>query len=92
MAKEQNISRSALIISIADNSVALLSGTVIFPVVFSFGLSPTAGTELAFITLPLAFSLMLAGTIIGIVFFMDLFFAAFTSAISMLEVCVLPLI
>ena len=88
MAKEQNISRSALIISIADISVALLAGMVIFPVVFSFGLSPTAGTELAFITLPLAFSLMPAGTIIGIVFFIVLFFAAFTSAISMLEVCV----
>ena len=31
MAKEQNISRSALIISIADISVALLAGMVIFP-------------------------------------------------------------
>jgi NSS family neurotransmitter:Na+ symporter len=88
MAKEQDIPRSALIISIADLSVALLAGLVIFPVVFSFGISPTAGTELAFTTLPLAFSLLPAGRLIAVAFFIVLFFAAFTSSVSMLEVCV----
>jgi NSS family neurotransmitter:Na+ symporter len=88
MAREQDIPRSALLISITDLSVSLLAGLVIFPIVFSFGLSPSAGTGLAFTTLPLAFSLMPGGRIIGVVFFIVLFFAAFTSAISMLEVCV----
>jgi NSS family neurotransmitter:Na+ symporter len=88
MAKEQDIARSTLIISIADVSVALLAGLVIFPVVFSFGLSPTAGTELAFTTLPLAFSLLPAGQLIAVAFFIVLFFAAFTSAVAMLEVCI----
>jgi NSS family neurotransmitter:Na+ symporter len=88
MAKDQDISRSALIISIADLSVALLAGMVIFPVVFSFGISPTAGTELAFTTLPLAFSLLPAGRLVAVSFFIVLFFAAFTSSVSMLEVCV----
>ena len=88
MAKEQDIARSTLIISIADVFVALLAGLVIFPIVFSFGLSPTAGTELAFTTLPLAFSIMPAGYLVGIAFFLVLFFAAFTSAVAMLEVCV----
>ena len=88
MAREQDIPRSAVLISITDLSVSLLAGLVIFPIVFSFGLSPSAGTGLAFTTLPLAFSLMPGGRIIGVVFFIVLFFAAFTSAISMLEVCV----
>lgn len=87
MAKDQDIPRSALIISIADLVVALLAGLVIFPIVFSFGLSPAAGTELAFTTLPLAFSRMPAGQFFAVAFFMVLFFAAFTSAVSMMEVC-----
>lgn len=88
MEKDQNIPRSALVISMADLFVALLAGMVIFPIVFSFGMSPTAGTELAFTTLPLAFSVMPAGKLIGVAFFIVLFFAAFTSAIAMFEVSV----
>jgi NSS family neurotransmitter:Na+ symporter len=86
MAKEQDIPRACLVICLADLAVALLAGLVIFPVVFTFGLSPTAGTELAFTTLPLAFSLMPAGQVMAVAFFIILFFAAFTSAVSMLEV------
>jgi len=88
MDREQDIARSSLIISVADLAVALLAAMVIFPVVFSFGLSPTAGTELAFTTLPLAFSLMPYGNFVAVAFFIVLFFAAFTSAVSMLEVSV----
>lgn len=88
MDRKQDIARSSLIISVADLGVALLAALVIFPVVFSFGLSPSAGTELAFSTLPLAFSLMPYGNIIAVGFFIVLFFAAFTSAVSMLEVSV----
>jgi NSS family neurotransmitter:Na+ symporter len=88
MAKEQDIPTAALIITIADLFVALLAGAVIFPIVFTYGLSPTAGAELAFTTLPLAFSRMPAGQLFAIAFFAVLFFAALTSAVSMLEVCV----
>jgi NSS family neurotransmitter:Na+ symporter len=88
MDRQQDIARSSLIIAVADLGVALLAALVIFPVVFSFGLSPSAGTELAFTTLPLAFSLMPYGNIIAVGFFIVLFFAAFTSAVSMLEVSV----
>jgi NSS family neurotransmitter:Na+ symporter len=88
MAKEQDIPSAAFIISITDLCVALLAGLVIFPIVFSYGLSPTAGTELPFTTLPRAFSLLPAGQIVAFAFFVVLFFAAFTSAVSMLEVCV----
>ncbi|MDO8871601.1 MAG: sodium-dependent transporter [Methanoregula sp.] len=88
MAKEQDIPGAALIITIADLFVALLAGAVIFPIVFSYGLSPTIGAELAFTTLPIAFSLMPAGQLFAIAFFAVLFFAALTSAVAMLEVCV----
>ena len=88
LSKEEDIPRSAVIITVADTGIALLAGIVIFSVVFTFGLAPAAGTELAFTTLPLAFSLMPAGHLVAIAFFIMLFVAAFTSAISMLEVCV----
>jgi len=88
MAKEQDIPSAALIITIADLFVALLAGAVIFPIVFTYGLSPTAGAELAFTTLPIAFSRMPAGQLFTIAFFAVLFFAALTSSVSMLEVCV----
>lgn len=88
MAKDQDIPRASLVICVVDVAVALLAGLVIFPVVFSFDLSPTAGTELAFTTLPLAFSLLPAGRLFAVAFFVVLFFAAFTSAVSMLEVAV----
>ena len=84
----RNISlpRSALIITLADLSVALLAGTVIFPIVFSFGFAPTIGSELAFSTLPKAFAQMPGGQFFAVAFFFVLFFAAITSAVSMLEV------
>ncbi len=88
MAKEQDIKKAALIITVADVFVALLAGTVIFPIVFSYGLSPAVGAELAFTTLPIAFSRMPAGQLFAIAFFAVLFFAALTSSVSMLEVCV----
>jgi NSS family neurotransmitter:Na+ symporter len=88
LSKEEDVPKSAVIITVVDTGIALLAGIIIFSVVFTFGLAPTAGTELAFTTLPLAFSLMPAGHLVAIAFFVVLFVAAFTSSISMLEVCV----
>ncbi|HII98723.1 MAG TPA: sodium-dependent transporter [Methanoregula sp.] len=88
MAQDQDIRKSALVITLADTSVALLAGLVIFPVVFSFGLSPTAGAELAFTTLPVAFAGLPFGRILAIAFFALLFFAAITTTVACLEVCV----
>jgi NSS family neurotransmitter:Na+ symporter len=81
-----NIFRSSLIVTLADIGASFLSGLVIFPVVFTFGLTPAIGAELAFSTLPKAFEVMPLGRIFGLAFFILLFFAALTSAISMLEV------
>ncbi|NMB79450.1 MAG: sodium-dependent transporter [Methanomicrobiales archaeon] len=88
MAQEQDIRKSAIIIAIADTSVALLAGIVIFPVVFSCGLSPAAGAELAFTTLPVAFATMPFGRFFATAFFALLFFAAITTTVALLEVYV----
>ncbi|MDT8357989.1 MAG: sodium-dependent transporter [Methanomicrobiaceae archaeon] len=84
--QNENIPRSALVITLADLAVAILAGMVIFPIVFTFGLAPTAGAELAFTTLPLAFLQLPGGILLSLAFFIVLFFTAITSSISMLEV------
>ncbi len=81
-----SIHRSSVIVTLADISVALLAGLVIFPSVFMFGLEPAMGAELAFTTLPQAFHFIPFGQVPSVIFFLMLFFAALTSAISMLEV------
>lgn len=88
MAQEQDIRLSALVITVTDTSVALLAGLVIFPVVFSYGLSPSSGAELAFTTLPMAFAAIPSGHLLAIAFYAVLFSAAITTTVGCLEVCV----
>ncbi len=88
MAQEQDIRRSALVVAVTDTLVALLAGIVIFPIVFSYGLSPAAGADLAFTTLPIAFASLPFGRFFSIAFFALLFFAAITTTVAFLEVCV----
>lgn len=83
--KKVSIPSSSFIITVADLSVAILAGLVIFPIAFTMGLEPSLGAELAFVTLPIAFDGIPSGHILAISFFTLLFFAALTSAISMLE-------
>lgn len=71
-----------------DTLVSLLAGMMIFPAVFSFGLSINAGPTLIFITLPKIFADMPFGNIAAVVFFALLSLAAITSSISMLEVSI----
>jgi NSS family neurotransmitter:Na+ symporter len=85
LGRNTNIATSAAIIAFADLAVAITAGLVIFPIVFTYNLEPTAGSQLAFETLPAAFDVMSGGTLLGIAFFAVLFLAALTSAVSMLE-------
>lgn len=86
--KDTNIPFSGTMILILDTFVAILAGLVILPAVFSFGFEPGAGPGLLFITLPAIFSQMAFGKFFCIVFFLLVLFAALTSSISLLEVCV----
>lgn len=85
MPKQFSLTTSATTIAIADTCVALFAGLAIFPVVFQYGLNPSGGPGLIFVTLPVAFGQMPGGHILGFLFFVLLFFAAFSTAIGMLE-------
>jgi len=80
-----SIVKTSIWIALADTSVALLAGMAIYPLVFQYGLSPDGGPGLIFVTLPIAFGSMPMGALFGTVFFVMLVFAAFTSAIAMIE-------
>jgi len=80
-----SIPRVSLIVVLADTFVALMAGLIVFPLVFANGLDPAEGPGLVFVSLPLAFGHMPAGSFFASFFFVLLFFAAITSSISMLE-------
>jgi NSS family neurotransmitter:Na+ symporter len=83
--QDASIASTSFSVAIADTSIALLSGLVIFPIVFANGLDPAEGPGLIFQTLPLAFGQMAGGTFFGLLFFVCLGFAALTSAVSLME-------
>ena len=85
LGKDVNLISTARTVVILDVIVAILSGLAIFPLVFANGLQPGKGAGLIFVTLPIAFGNMTGGTILGVLFFIFLTFAALTSSISLLE-------
>ncbi|WJW76448.1 sodium-dependent transporter [Thiohalobacter sp. IOR34] len=80
-----SITRTAVVVAGMDTLVAILAGLAIFPLVFEYGLEPAGGPGLIFMTLPIAFGQMPGGALFGALFFLLLVFAAWTSAISLLE-------
>ena len=84
--KDTKMQITALQVTILDTLVAVMAGIMIFPAVFSFGIAPTAGPELVFITLPNIFQQLPMGAIWSLVFFLLLALAALTSTISLHEV------
>lgn len=85
MPKKASIGSTTLTIALMDTLVALVAGMAIFPIVFANGLEPGAGPGLVFISLPIAFGQMPGGMLFGTLFFILLTFAAWTSAISIIE-------
>ena len=86
MKKDTNLQKNSLIVSGLDTLVAILAGLAIFPAVFAFGYEPAAGPGLIFGILPAVFESMSFGGILGFAFFVLIFIAAATSAMSLLEV------
>lgn len=84
--KDTKLQTTALQVTVLDTLVAILAGVMIFPAVFSFGIAPTAGPELVFITLPNVFEQLPLGWLWSTVFFVLLALAALTSTISLHEV------
>lgn len=68
-----------------DTLVALLSGLIIFPACFAFGVNPGSGPGLVFITLPSIFNEMWLGQVWGTLFFVFMSFAALSTIIAVFE-------
>ena len=89
MPQKDSIGKTVLIVAFFDSAVAIISGLVIFSIVFATpGIEPSAGPGLMFISLPVAFGNMPGGLLIGAIFFILVSIAAWSSAISLLEPCV----
>ncbi len=98
--RDVNLAKTSAQIASADTSVAIIAGLAIFPITFA-ALAPEAlaavlageeqvqgGLGLLFVSLPVAFQTMPAGGIIGLLFFIMVFFAALTSSVALLEASV----
>ncbi len=85
---DNNLINTAINVTVADTVIAILAGIAIFPAVFAFGIEPSEGPGLIFVTLPNVFHQMPGGYIFSILFFILLSVAALTSSISILEVVV----
>ena len=82
---DASIGTNSVIIAGMDSLVAILAGLAIFPIVFANGMQPEQGPGLVFKVLPIAFGQMPGGLLFSSLFFLLLVFAAWTSAISLLE-------
>lgn len=85
MGKEHTLTGEGAKICALDTFVAIMSGLIIFPACFSYGVEVGAGPSLIFITLPNVFVNMQGGRIWGCLFFMFMTFASFSTVIAVFE-------
>lgn len=83
--KERRLTGEAISITLLDTMVAFMSGLIIFPACFAYGVEPTSGPSLIFITLPNVFNHMPGGNIWGALFFLFMTFAAFSTVIAVFQ-------
>ncbi len=83
-----NVLRSCSWIAFLSVIASIMGGLMIMPSVFAFGLDPTAGPGLTFITMPAVFAQMPMGQLFAVMFYLCLAVAAITSSVSMIEILV----
>lgn len=83
--KKQSLTGESIRIIILDTSVAIMSGLIIFPACFAYGVQPDSGPSLLFVTMPNIFNQMAGGRIWGGLFFVFMSFAALTTLIAVFE-------
>lgn len=84
--KRHSLPSAAAIVACGDTLFAIIAAIIIFPAIFSFGMSPDQGPGLAFVTLPEIFARMTGGQVVGLAFFGLLVIAAITSSVALLEI------
>ena len=85
ISKERSLTGECINICALDTTVALMSGLVIFPACFAFGVDPGEGPGLVFVTLPNVFNQMPGGRLWGSLFFVFMSFAALSTVIAVFE-------
>ncbi|WP_257266434.1 sodium-dependent transporter [Endozoicomonas sp. ONNA2] len=85
MPANNSIPRIAINVATLDTLMAIISGLIVFPIVFAYGLEPSAGPGLLFVSLTAAFVHMPMGELFGFLFFVLVGIAALSSAISLVE-------
>lgn len=83
--KERSLLGESVNVVVLDTFVAFVSGLIIFPACFTYGVAPGAGPSLIFETLPNVFNNMAGGRIWGTLFFLFMTFAAFTTVLAVFE-------
>ena len=85
MSRENTLAGEGVRICVLDTFVAIMAGLIIFPACFSYGVEVNAGPQLIFITLPNVFVNMEGGRIWGMLFFLFMTFASFSTIIAVFE-------
>ena len=85
MSKDNALTGEAVRICALDTFVAIISGLIIFPACFSYGIQPDAGPSLIFVTLPDVFINMPFGRFWGTMFFLFMTFASFSTVTAVFE-------
>ena len=83
--KERSLPGESRTVIILDTFVAIMAGLIIFPSCFAYGVTPDAGPQLIFITLPEVFARMAGGRIWGTIFFIFMCFASLSTVIAVFE-------
>lgn len=83
--KERSLTGEAVNIGVLDTTVALLTGLIIFPACFAFGVDPGEGPKLVFVTLPSVFEQMPGSRVWGTLFFLFMSFTALSTVIAVFE-------
>lgn len=89
--KDEALVKISVITGVLNTAIAVLAGFMIFPSLFSFGVSPDSGPSLVFKSLPIVFSHMWAGEFFAVAFFTLLMIAALTTSLPIYEVLITTL-
>ena len=85
ISRDRSLTGESVIITGLDTLVALVSGLIIFPACFAYGIQPNAGPGLIFVTLPAMFNHMPQGQVWSTAFFLFMSFAAMTTVVAVFE-------
>ncbi len=83
--KKSDVPGSVALVVAFDTAIAIVSGLVIFPALFAFGMAPDSGPGLLFVTMASLFTKVPFGDAVGTFFFLLVFIAGLTSILGLVE-------